>query len=285
MNATQLTVAALTLTASTLAPTLQAQDWTDRAIAPVANPIFFESPLIQSEVRPLFAWHRLDQGLLGADVDVRVYAAQIRWAVTERLAIIATKDGYIEVDPEVGPGSDGWADLAAGVKYAIYKDDEQQCYITPGVTFEFPTGNSDVFQGNGDGEVNVFVSAVKGWGDFHATVNLGARVPLDSDEETSNVRYCAMLDYYVCRWFIPFVSFNAFTTVSDGNGLGITSEGFDLINFGSANASGETQGAVGVGFRSRLRENLDLGLAFEWGVIKSDDIFKDRLTVDLIWRF
>lgn len=285
MNASRVVSATLTTAVIALALPAIAQDWTTQAIAPVANPIFFESPLIQSEVRPLFAWHRLDKGLLGTDVDVRVYAAQLRWAVNDRLAIIATKDGYIEVDPEGAPGSDGWADLAAGFKYALLKDDENQCYITPGLTFEFPTGNTDVFQGNGDGEFNVFVSAVKGWDRFHVTANLGGRIPIDMDEENPNVRYGLMLDYYTCKWFIPFVSFNAFTTLGDGAGLPIDSEGFDLINFGASNASGTTQGAIGVGFRSRLLDNLDLGFAYEWGIIEDDDIFKDRLTVDVIWRF
>ena len=45
------------------------------------------------------------------------------------------------------------------------------------------------------------------------------------------------------------------------------------------------QVAVGVGFRTRFTTALDLGLAYEWGVAPDDDIFKDRFTVDLIWRF
>lgn len=82
--------------------TAQAEDWTAQAIAPVTNPLFFESPLIQNEVRPIFAYHRLDNTLLGTDVSVRVYAVQLRYAVNDRLAIIATKDGFIEVNPKVG---------------------------------------------------------------------------------------------------------------------------------------------------------------------------------------
>jgi hypothetical protein len=271
------------LTAGTTS--MLADSWQDQAIAPVANPIFFESPLIQSEVRPLFAWHRLDSGFLGAPVDVRVYAVQLRYALTDRLALIATKDGYIEIDPKGGGGTSGWADLAAGLKYAIFQSEDHQFIVTPGFTFELPTGNRKVFQGNGDGEFNLFVSATKGWDRLHATVNLGGRIPIDGDRETSNIRYCGMLDYWVSRWFIPFVTVNAFTTLSDGKALPFTTEGFDLINFGSSGASGETQAAVGGGFRSRLLSNLDLGFAYEYGVVGKNDIFKDRFTVDLTWRF
>ena len=89
-------ITALLLTAAfpviTTSP-LQAESWKDSAISPVANPLFFESPLIQSEARPIFIYHNFDDKFIGGFA--RVYAVQLRWAVTERLAIIATKDGYI----------------------------------------------------------------------------------------------------------------------------------------------------------------------------------------------
>ncbi len=263
----------------------QAGDWTDQAIAPVVNPIFFESPLIQNEVRPIFAYHRLDKAFLGADVDVRVYAVQLRYAVNDRLALIATKDGYIEIEPKGGPTVHGFADLAAGLKYAVYKNDEQQAVVTPGFTVTVPTGNKKVFQGTGSGEFNPFISAEKGWDKFHATANVGGVIPFDFDKSTANLHSSLMLDYYTCQWFIPFASVNTFTTLSEAQAVPFTSEGFDLINFGSSNAGGRTQVAVGVGFRSRLLANLDLGFGYERGVAPSHDIFKDRFTVDLIWRF
>ncbi|MFO1487675.1 MAG: hypothetical protein U1F65_04275 [Verrucomicrobiota bacterium] len=34
-------------------------DWQDKAIAPVANPIYFEDPRIYTEVRPIFMNHWL----------------------------------------------------------------------------------------------------------------------------------------------------------------------------------------------------------------------------------
>lgn len=285
MNASRISLGALALAAAGAAPAVSGQGWMDEAIAPVTNPIFFESALIQSEVRPVFLWHRVDEDFLGTDADVRLYAVQLRWALNDRLALIATKDGYIEIDPENGSGSDGWANLAAGLKYAVVKDDAAQFVVSPGLTFEIPVGSDDVFQGEGSGIFSPFVSAFKGWGRLHLNASLGGQIPVDWDDNTANLRYSAMVDYYTCRWFIPFVSFNAFTTLSEGDRLPFDSEGFDLLNFGSMNADGATQGAVGFGFRSRLLPSLDLGFAYEVGVIKDDDIFKDRFTVDLVWRF
>jgi len=273
------TMAALGVTAA------RGESWLTQTITPVTNPIFFEAPQIQTEIRPIFAWHRVDSGFVTGPADVRVYAVQLRYALTDRLALIATKDGYIEIEPKGKPTSSGWADLAAGLKYALFKSEDNQFIVTPGVTFNLPTGSRKVFQGDGDGELNLFVSAMKGWDKLHATVNIGSRIPFNFDRQTANIHYSGQLDYWLCRWFIPFVSANAFTTITDGNRKGLSNEGFDLINFGSANASGETQAAIGGGFRSRLLDNLDLGFAYESGVVGRNDIFKDRFTVDLSWRF
>ncbi len=262
-----------------------AQDWTETAIAPVTNPIYFEPALIQNEVRPLFAYHRLDSGLLGVGGDAQVYAAQLRWAINDRLALIATKDGYMRINLDNGTHLDGFNDLAAGLKYAVIKDDANQFVLTPGFTVTLPTGNEEVFQGTGKGRADLFITATKGWDNFHLTGNIGGTVPFDTDANTSNARFNVMADYFVSRWFIPFVTFNSFLTVGNGNVIGLKSEGFDVINFGSSAASGRYQGAVGVGFRSRLTASLDFGAAYENGVIDGNDIFKDRVTVDFIWHF
>lgn len=259
--------------------------WQDEAIAPVSNPIFFETPLIQSEVRPIFILHDMNPSFLGVPTDVKVYAVQLRYAVDDRLAIIATKDGYIQIHPQgLGP-LDGWGNIAGGLKYALLKDDAAQFILTPGVTVELPTGSSHVFQGSGGGVANVFVSAEKGFDKLHLTANVGWRAPFNWHEDTSSLHYSGQIDYWFCRWFIPFADINAFTTVSNAKGLPFSSEGFDLVNFGSTSASGTTQAAAGLGFRSRVLNNLDVGVSWEKGITAANTIFKDRYTFDLSLRF
>jgi hypothetical protein len=265
---------------------LFAEEWKDKTISPVTNPIFFEDPQINSEIRPIFMQHYIDKGFITGGGEVRVYAAQLRWALTDRLAIIATKDGFIEFKPKTTLAhKDGWADIAAGVKYALVDDKQNQFILTPGLKFELPTGNRRVFQGNGNGEWDVFVSSMKGFDDFHITGSLGVRVPNDMDAETSQLHYSLQLDYYVCKWFIPFVAANAFTILTDAKQLALGTEGYDLINFGTSNASGKTQVVIGGGFRSRLLHNLDVGFAYEKGVTSPKGLFDDRFTADLIFRF
>jgi len=259
-------------------------DWKKKAISPVANPLFFESPLIESEARPIYMHHKISDDFVGGFA--RIYAVQLRYAVTERLGIIATKDGYIQLRPGVAAlRNSGWADIGAGLKYALIDKPEHIFILTPGFKFELPSGNRGVFQGNGDGEFNLFVSAMKGWGDFHATASVGGRIPVDDDAETSSVHYSAQLDYHACHWFIPFAVVSGQTVVSEARRTPFEVEGFDLINFGASNADGFTQIAVGGGFRSRFCRWADLGFAYERGVTRPEGIYDDRLTVDMIIKF
>lgn len=262
------------------------EDWKTDTISPVTNPVFFEDPQVNSEIRPIFAYHNIDNDFLTQGGAAQLYAVQLRWAVTERLAIIATKDGYINFDPDAGlPKTGGWADLAAGLKYALVDNKEAEFILTPGLTFELPTGNTRVFQGNGDGTWNPFVSVGKGFGKLHLLANFGGIIPNNFAEETAQIHYSAQVDYMVHQYFIPFVAINAFTVVSEGTALPLDVEGFDLFNFGSSEANGFTQAVTGVGFRSRLLENLDLGFAYEFPITSPRGLFGDRFTVDLIWRF
>lgn len=288
-------VAALAL--CVLKASAQEDNWQGRAISPVGNPIYFEDPRITTEVRPVFMQHWLPDtfhfngGSVPLGGAVRVYALQLRYALTERLGLIATKDGYIEMKPDhILPHSHGWANLAAGLKYALVDDRKNQLLVTPGFTFEIPTGSTDVYQGRGSGEWNPFVSAEKGFGDFHLTGNLGFRIPNDFNKQTAQVHYSFQADYFANRYFIPFFVANAYTILSEGDNkllgaVDLNTEMYDLINFGSTKAAGTTQLTVGGGFRSKLTKCLDFGIAYEAGVINPVGIFESRLTADFIWRF
>ncbi|MCP5516244.1 MAG: hypothetical protein H7A45_03185 [Verrucomicrobiales bacterium] len=290
MRFTATTIIALLSTALTLG-TARAADGPAATkasawVAPVANPIFFESPAIGTEARPIFIWQNLNQDFVTQGGDAQVYALQLRIALTERLAIIATKDGFVDFNPAaVLPHDEGWADIAAGVKYAVVSDDQARFVLTPGFTFKIPIGEESAFQGNGDGELDLFVSAAKAFGPVEVMGNFGVRLPMNMDEETSQLHYSLQVAYPVCRWFKPFAVCNAYTVLSEGDNLPLGSEGYDLINFGVSNAAGETMVVVGGGFRTELLKQLDLGFAYEKGVTHSDGIFDDRFTVDAVIHF
>jgi len=275
-----------TPTLSGKAPTVptEAVSWKEHTIAPVANPFFHEDAVIRSEIRPVFVYHNIDDEFLGGG-NAQLYAMQIRYAITDRLAFIATQDGYFDIQNDAIANPEGWMDLALGFKYAVIDDEASQFILTPGFTFKIPTGDREVFQGRGGGEWDLFIAAQKGFGDFHLSSNLGVRLPNNTDENSTFLHYSMMADYYTCRWFIPFVAFNAYTVLDDGNNIGLDTEGYDVINFGSSEANGVTQGTLGVGFRSRILNNVDLGFAYEKAIIEPHGLTEDRFTVDVCIRF
>ncbi len=273
-----------------------AVDWKTNAISPVTNPIYFEDPRIDSEVRPIYFDHELPNtfhysgGTLPLGGQIQVVAAQVRLALTDKLALIATKDGYIASQPDhTLPHTYGWGNITAGLKYALIDDQADQFILTPGFTLEVPTGTRGVFQSRGKGLWNLFTSAAKGYGDLHLTGNLGFLVPDDFSKQTAEAHYSVQLDYYTCQYFIPFVAANAYTVLSNSerNALGVplNTELYDLSDLGSTAAFGQTQVVLGLGFRSRLLKNLDFGFAYEYGATDPQGIFKDRFTTDLIIRF
>lgn len=272
-------------TPAPMPPPAATEDWLTTAISPVTNPIFFEDPAIRSEVRPIYIHHNIDDGFITGGGDVNVWALQFRYAITDRLALIATKDGHIDIDLDSGGSANGWADVALGLKYALIDDRASQFILTPGFTFEFPLGDEEVFQGNGDGELNLFVSAAKGFGNFHLTGNAGFRIPMDGNDESTLFHFNLMADYKCHRYFHPFVSMSGITVLDEGNAMPLATEGYDLINFGSAFADGETQVVVGGGFRSHLTDSVDFGIAWETAVTSPEGLFDDRVTADIIWRF
>ncbi len=266
-------------------PVVEAADWKVNTIAPVTNPIFFEDPVIRSELRPIFAYHTIDKGFLTGGGHATLYALQLRYALTDRLALIATQDGHFDIDSP-GLNVDGWMDLAAGFKYALIDDAANQFILTPGLTFHIPTGDKEVFQGRGGGEFNPFVSFAKGYGDLHITGNVGLRIPVSTNEQNLVAHYSLMVDYYTCRWFIPFFTANFWTNLNDGTNIpGLRGNGYDVINFGGGNANGNTQGTLGIGFRSRILDNVDLGFAYEIAAVRPYGLTNNRVTVDMCIRF
>ena len=274
-----------------------AANWLDNTISPVANPIFFEDPKITSEVHPVYMYHMLPDtfyyngGKVPLGGKVQVMAVQLRYAINDRLAIIATKDGYIEFQPSHTLGHKyGWGDLAAGLKYAVINDTDKDLIVSPGLTVTVPTGSTEVYQGRGSGVWNAFVSAEKGFGNLHLTGNVGLNLPNNLAEQTAQLHYSAQLDYYLCQWFIPFFAANGYTVLNNGHrniveGVPLNTELYDLINSGSTGAAGTTQFTIGGGLRSRLAKNLDLGVAYEAGIVDPVGIFGSRVTADVIWRF
>ncbi len=257
--------------------------WHKRLIEPVTAPTIFESPVIDTQLRPMDMIQSLPNGSIFGGGTVNVFAVQARYAVDDRLAIIATKDGYVNLDPDAGSSESGLADIAAGVKYAVIDDPDAGLLVTPGFIFEFASGDEDVFQGNGDGLARAFVSAGLDQHEWNLLGALGLNLPLDADEESTSIDWHAHVSYEMTESFVPLVEINGVTWIDSGNALAADFEGGDLINLGADDANGTVvTGAVGA--RYLVSDSLALGAAYEVPLSSREDLLDDRFTIDLVWR-
>jgi len=281
-----------------------------QARRPISNPTLFDLALPGTNVHPIFIYHGLPdrmntiQSVGGGSVpvggDVQVYALQFEIALNDRLSLVATKDGYVDFNADETLSSEsGFANLGAGLKYAFIRDDASRTALSGTMTFEIPTGNSDVFQGEGDGAVNLILNGLKLIDDWQFAGSIGAQIPF-SDEQSTMGFLSAHASYEVCTWFIPLVEVNWFHVLDAGNGTGnypsqvgglvpavIEFEGGDVFNLGAVNSTANRDFVTAAfGFRSRITDAVNVGAAYEIPLTDEEDsVMEERVTIDLIWNF
>jgi hypothetical protein len=275
---------------------------------PISNPTLFDLALPTTNLHPLFLYHVLPDQIHAAGTkvplggDVELYALQFEYALSDRLSIVATKDGYVDINSDstsVLSDQDGFANLGAGLKYAFILDPVSKTAVSGSATFELPTGNSDVFQGEGKGLVNLIGTGLKLVDEWQFAGAVGLQVPF-SDQQSTEGWISTHVSYEVCSWFIPLVEMNWFHVIDSGNGAGnfgsqvggavpgvIEFEGGDLFNLGAANADENRDlVTVALGFRSRLSESVDIGVAYEVPLTDEEaSLMEKRITLDLVWQF
>lgn len=293
---------------TTTTPASTTSDAFANARRPITNPTLFDLALPTTNLHPIVMFHRLPDfvqttaGPVPMGGDVQVYALQFEIALSERLSLVATKDGYVDINPDTTPlwsDQSGFANLGAGLKYAFILDPAAGNALSGTVTFELPTGNHDVFQGEGKGGVNLILSGLKMIGDWEFAGGAGVQIPLSQQQSTSSF-VSAHASYEVCKYFTPLVELNWYHVLDTGDGRrnffsqagGLVPviaqfEGGDLLNFGARNAFANRDFVTAaVGFRSRLFDNVDAGLAYELPLTSEQNgIMKDRITVDVVWKF
>lgn len=279
----------------------------DRAIRPITNPALFDLAVPRTQIHPIFMHQSLPNsvnttiGKVPVDGDFQLYAVQLEWALNDRFSLIALKDGYIDLNPDATLSDEsGFANLAAGLKWVFWQDPADRLAMSLSAQIEVPTGNGDVFQGTGSGAIIPTFSLLKLYDRFQFSEALGVHLPFDSDEESTMLFYSAHLSYELTEQFFPLIELNYFRVLDEGDGNarfqnqvggavpGVARfEGGDLINLGASNGSENADLlTLGMGFRYRFSDNVDLGLAYEIPLTsKSDNLMNSRITADLVWRF
>lgn len=264
-----------------------------RYVPPVSNPLFNETPYITTEIRPIYLYNSIPDEFVTGGGQISVLAAEVRIALTERLGFIASKDGYVNANFDaVLPDTDGFANISAGLKYALFHDKTTQDILTIGVEYEVPFEDIDPggieLQGDGDGFVDIFLSGAKNYSNgVSLQANAGANLALDG-VDTSIFHFSAHVDYELFDGFYPLIELNTFVPIDKGTRLteGALAEldGVDLVNFGSSNRDTTVTGALG--FRYRFTDHIIFGTAGELPLTEDDNsILGWRIYSDLVIHF
>ncbi|QDT67942.1 hypothetical protein MalM25_08510 [Planctomycetes bacterium MalM25] len=262
----------------------ESEECFDDFISPITNPIFFEDPRNVTEVRFFFWQHKVPQAAGGGDINL--YAAQIRARLTDRLSLIAAKDGYaVSTNALV---DDGWADVDIGFKYGLYRDARKQRLLSVGVVYDMPVGSPRTLQAKGDGEFHLFLTGGAELCDCaHWISAFGGVIPVDGDESSDFLYWSNHFDYQVRKGWYVLTEFNWFHWTGGGSDeLGLTGvEGFDAFNLGSGGVAGNDIVTGAIGMKYKPNRKTEIGIAWEAPLTERRDVIENRLTLDLILRY
>lgn len=259
-------------------------------VSPISNPLFFEDPRTLTEVRLIYAHQTINSSnpvFQGGQANY--VAAQIRAALTERLSIVANKDGYLWIDgnnDSLVPDQNGWADVTAGLKYNLIRDPEQQLLLSAGAIFEMDVGSHKVFQGRGDGEFHLFTSGGMAVTDrMHILSGTGFRLPTDTDARSQMWYWSNHIDYEVVETWYAVAELNWFHWMQSGEALGVDFEGGDLMNLGATDVAGNDIVTMAFGGKKRFGKMNEIGVGYEIPLTERKDLLQSRLYADLIIRY
>lgn len=290
----------------------------DKMVQPMSMPYLFEDPFITTGANLVGIWNQTKENGDFQEINLGVLALQLRVAITDKLAFIATKDGFTMIDQDTkisdiqgAPSSDnravlrdetGFMNMTLGFKYAMIVDEESRFILSPAIRYEIPLGNDEVFQGRGDG---IFIpSASFAWGpidNLNFIGGLGGNVPVNSDKQSTNLFYNMHVQYHVLDWLVPFVEVSGMHWTNSGNGKTKLNTGKNLgtdltlsqaqaalrtgpfevaeiANIGSEKMRGENLVTMAWGLRFPLDDRLVLGISYERGLGGRDMLFDQRVT-------
>lgn len=257
-----------------------------RFISPMTNPVYFEDPRNLTEARVLFVNHRIPGTVLGGG-NVQIAALQMRAALTERLSLIATKDGYIFSGGGDAPDINGWANVAMGLKYNVFADAEMQRLISVGARIEMPFGSYHALQGNSKtSNFDLFLTGGTQLGELsHLISASGFRLPADHNQQNTQFYWSTHLDRQLrnrpiyglleCNWY------HWMSNVAGGPPVG----GLDFYNLGSSGVAGSNIVTGAIGMKYKPSAGLEIGLCYEVPLTSRKDLMQDRITADLILRY
>ena len=274
---------------------------------PIVAPYLFEDPFITTNAVPYFLWHDFPEQSVFDGGSLYAAALQLRVALTDRVALIAAKDGFVwnrNGNPLL-EDSQGFLNLIAGVKVRLWQDLERERIVSAVLRVEAPTGSSDQYQGHGSGMALPSLTGAFRTGPVRWIGDLGAQIPFDGRELSSSLFYhvYANVDAGPVR---PFVQISGIRWIESGDGslpirlkhggtldldtvqtaLGTGPfEGADVMNLGSTRVDGLDLITAAAGVHVPLGEYVTLSVAYERPITEPKGIFQQRITSALVIEF
>ena len=246
------------------------------------------TPRSRTRLRAGFIHQNIPNDSILGGGDYQVYCAQLSIAFSDRLSFIAQKDGWIELQAGGLPDADGFADIAAGLKYVMIRDVENQFLLSGGFMLETSNGSGDVFQGNGSGLWTFFLTAGQEFGDcgeYHLVGTVGWNLPNDGGQESESIYYSLHLDRKLTDDFYLLWELNGFYYQDQGGRLPVSVEGGDLINLGATNVNGNSFVTTAFGGAFKWNDNLQIAAAYEIPITGREDLMDSRVSVMLSFIF
>jgi hypothetical protein len=286
------------------------------AVMPLSFPYLFEDPYVTTGLNFVGIWHDFPSSVAGLPFggQLGVLALQIRLALTDRLAFIATKDGVGFLDTSgASPVRDdtGVFNLTPGLKYQLVRwegevvGDDHSFFLTPSLRYEIPIGNRAVLQDHDDGIFIPALSTAYSINDFHGIFGIGGQIPINSSKNSQNLFYNFHVDYAyplgegTLTHVVPFVEWSGIHWTQSGRGNRLVNlegsstvnvgavpgfEGVDVANLGNLLVSGNDYLTMAVGLRLPFRNGLSLGASYEWPLSNVNDLTDQRVTMMLTWE-
>jgi hypothetical protein len=275
---------------------------------PIVAPYLFEDPFITTNAVPYFLWHDFPEQSVFDGGALYAAAVQLRVALTDRVAIIATKDGYVwnrNGNPLL-EDSQGFMNVAAGLKVALFEDRDAGRIVSAILRVEAPTGSSDEYQGHKSGMAVPSLSGAFRTGPVRWIGDLGAQIPFDGRDLSSSIFYHLYAGLDVTPVLQPFVQISGLRWIESGNGslpirlksggtldldtvqtaLGTGRfEGADVVNLGSPQVDGLDLITAAAGVHVPLGQYVTLSVAYERPITEPKGIFQQRVTSALVIEF
>jgi hypothetical protein len=275
---------------------------------PIVAPYLFEDPFITTNAVPYFLWHDFPEQSVFDGGSLYAAAVQLRVALTDRVAIIATKDGYVwnrNGNPLL-EDSQGFMNIAAGLKVALWEDRDAGRIVSAILRVEAPTGSSDEYQGHKSGMAVPSLSGAFRTGPVRWIGDLGAQIPFDGRDLSSSIFYHLYAGLDVTPVVQPFVQISGLRWIESGNGslpirlksggtldldtvqtaLGTGRfEGADVMNLGSPQVDGLDLITAAAGVHVPVGDYVTLSVAYERPITEPKGIFQQRITSALVIEF